>query len=131
MDPLWEGLREAEQAWLALLSLPYYYLAIALTWWHASREVALQRRLFHVRLYGALSLTLMRTGAGALAGIALSAASFAVGARLSPETLLCVWAAMLVLALFRLRYMPRVCGRCARLAAGRMGCRAAGRREPS
>lgn len=115
MDPLWEGLRTAGQAGLGLLTTPYFYLAIALTWWHANREAALQRKLFHVRLYAVISVTLMRTGAGVLAGIGLSIASLATGASLTPMALACVWAAMLVLALFRLRYI------CLAYAAGALG----------
>lgn len=115
MDPLWEGLRAAGQASLGLLTLPYFYLAIVLTWWHATRESALQRKMFHVRLYGAIPVTLMRVGAGVLAGVALSVASLATGAALTPETLVCVWAAMLLLALFRLRYI------CMAYAAGALG----------
>jgi len=115
LDPLWDVLRAAGQAGLDLLSLPYIYVAIVLIWWHSSREVALQRKMFHIRLYGALSLTIMRTGAGLLVGLALSAASLAAGAELTPETLVCVWAAMLLLALFRLRYI------CMAYAAGALG----------
>lgn len=77
--------------------------------------MTLQRRLFHVRLYGSLYLVLIRLGAGAVAGLVLSAAGLGAGAALSPETLLCVWAAMLVLALFRLRYI------CLAYAAGALG----------
>lgn len=115
MDPLWEGLRAAGQAYLDLLTLPYFYLAIVLTWWHAARETALQRKMFHVRLYGALSITLKRLGAGVLVGVALSVASLATGAELTPGTLVCVWAATLLLTLFRLRYI------CLAYAAGALG----------
>ncbi len=115
MDPLWEGLHAAGQAGLGLLTLPYLYVAIVLAWWHATRETALQRKMFHVRLYGALSVTLKRVGAGVLVGVALSAASLATGAALTLETLVCVWAAMLILALFRLRYI------CLAYAAGALG----------
>jgi hypothetical protein len=100
---------------LGLLSLPYLYIAILLVWWHARQGVTLQRRLFHVRLNGSLSLTLLRLGAGAVAGAALSALSLAAGAELNAETLLCVWVGMFVLALFRLRYI------CLAYAAGALG----------
>ena len=115
MDPLWDGLHEAGQAWLELLSLPYFYLAIAMVWWHAGREIALQRKMFHVRLYGALYVTLVRVGAGVAVGLVLSVVSLATGANLTPETLICVWAAMIVLALFKLRYI------CLAYAAGVLG----------
>lgn len=115
MDPLVNGLREAGQAVLDMLSLPYLYIAVLLVWWHASQGVKLQRKLFHVRLRGSLPLALTRLGYGAVAGIVLSIAGFAAGARLSEETLICVWAAMLVLALFRLRYI------CLAYAAGALG----------
>ncbi len=115
MDSLLIGLREAGQAFVGLLSMPYYYIAVLLVWWHAGRGVALQRKLFHVRLRGSVPLTLARAGAGLATGAALSAVSLAAGSALSPETLLCVWIAMLALALFKLRYI------CLAYAAGVLG----------
>ncbi|MBW5448434.1 PDZ domain-containing protein [Cohnella sp. CFH 77786] len=115
MDALRNGLFEAGQAAIGLFATPYFYIALLLVWWHASQGVKLQRKLFHVRLYGTLYLLLIRVAAGALAGAALSAASLGAGAKLSPETLLCVWAAMAALSLFRLRYV------CLAYAAGALG----------
>jgi hypothetical protein len=115
MDAWLNGLREAGRAVLQMLSMPYVYIAILLVWWHEAQTVKLQRKMFHVRMRGSLSVALGRLGAGALAGVALSAAGFAAGAALSPETLLCVWAAMAVLVLFRLRYI------CLAYAAGALG----------
>ncbi|MDB4867560.1 MAG: hypothetical protein JWR03_1893 [Cohnella sp.] len=115
MDSLLNGLREAGQATLGLLSLPYLYIAVFIVWWHARQGVTLQRRLFHVRLLGSLPLVLWRLGAGILAGVGLSALGFAAGAELTAGTLLCVWIATVVLALFRLRYI------CLAYAAGALG----------
>lgn len=115
MEPLLIGLREAGREVLNLLSMPYFYIAVLLVWWQAVQGVKLQRKLYHVRLRGSLPVTLMRLGAGVLVGVAISAAGFAVGSALSPETLLCVWAAMIVLALFRMRYL------CLAYAAGILG----------
>lgn len=114
-DPLWHVIRETGQAMADLLLTPYFYIAILLVWWQERRLVTLQRKMYHVRLYGTLSMMFRRIGAGMLVGLALSAASLAVGAKLSPETLLCVWVAMLLLALLRLRYI------CLAYAAGALG----------
>jgi hypothetical protein len=115
MDPLWHALRETGQGLVTLLSSPFLYISILLVWWHERRAVALQRRMFHVRLYGTLSMVLRRTGTGLLAGAALSVTSLAVGARLSSGTLLCLWVVMLLLSLVRLRYL------CMAYAAGVLG----------
>ncbi|MFC4601635.1 PDZ domain-containing protein [Cohnella hongkongensis] len=115
MDEFLNVLGEVGQAAIGLLALPYFYIAVALVWWHARHTVALQRRLYHVRLYSALRLTLVRAGAGLAVGAALSAIGSGVGARLSGETLMLLWIAMGVLALFQLRYI------CLAYAAGALG----------
>ena len=115
MEPLLDILNEAGQAVLGLFALPYLYIAIAMVWWHARLGVTLQRRLFHVRLYGTLHLTLNRVFAGIIAGAVLSLIGLGVGAAFNAETLLMIWIAMAVLALFRLRYI------CLAYAAGAIG----------
>ncbi len=115
MEPYLELLREAGRASVKLLAQPYIYIAILLVWWHAKQGSRLQRKLFHVRLYGALYLTLARVLAGLGVGAALSVAGVAAGAKLTTDTLLCVWIAMGVLAVFRLRYI------CLAYAAGALG----------
>ncbi len=115
MDPLLNVLREAGQAIIGLFTLPYFYIAVALVWWHASQGVTLQRKLFHVRLYGSLNLTLTRLAAGVAVGIVLSLAGLGAGAGFTSETLLFLWIAMGLLALFRLRYI------CLAYAAGALG----------
>ncbi|WP_147423889.1 PDZ domain-containing protein [Cohnella endophytica] len=117
MDPLLDILREAGQAVIGLFSLPYFYIAIALVIWHAKQGAALQRKLFHVRLYGTLYLTITRIAAGIGVGFLLSLAGmgFGAGVGLTKETLLFIWVAMAALALFRLRYV------CLAYAAGALG----------
>ncbi|TVX96080.1 PDZ domain-containing protein [Cohnella terricola] len=115
MDPLLDVLREVGQAALGLLTLPYFYIAVAIAWWHARHAVTLQRKLYHVRLYGTLYLTLMRIAAGVAVGAVLSVAGLGVGAELNSETLMFLWVATGILALFRLRYM------CLAYAAGALG----------
>lgn len=105
MELATDWLRLAGEGVIALLLSPFFYIALALVWWHSRQGNVLQRRLFHVRLHGALPLTAARTAAGFVAGIALSALSFAAGAPLTASTLVCVWAATFVLALFKLRYV--------------------------
>ncbi|TJY41982.1 PDZ domain-containing protein [Cohnella pontilimi] len=115
MDSLLVVLQEAGNAALGLLSLPYFYIAVLLAWWHARQASKLQRRLFHVRLHSSVTVALWRTGAGVLAGIGLSLIGLAAGAELTAGTLLFVWIATFVLALFRLRYI------CLAYAAGALG----------
>jgi hypothetical protein len=115
LDSLLDVLQEAAQATLRLLSLPYLYIAVFLVWWHARQASRLQRRLFHVRLHSSVTVALWRTGAGVVAGLGLSVLGLAAGAKLTSGTLLCVWIAMIVLALFRLRYI------CLAYAAGALG----------
>jgi hypothetical protein len=115
VDPLLNVLREAGQAAIGLFTLPYFYIAIALVWWHARLGVTLQRKLFHVRLYGSLYLALSRVLAGVAVGAVLSLVGFGAGAGFTSETLLFLWIAMGVLALFRLRYV------CLAYAAGALG----------
>lgn len=115
MDLTWDLLREAGQAFIGLLAMPYFYIAVLLVAWHAKLGSSLQRKLFHVRLYGTLYLTLTRVLAGLAIGAVLSVASLGTGAKLSSSTLLCVWIAMGVLAVFRLRFL------CLAYAAGALG----------
>lgn len=115
MEPYLDLLGEAGQAVIGLFAQPYIYIAILLVYWQAKQGSVLQRKLFHVRLYGALSITMMRVLAGAAAGLALSLAGLAVGAKLTPSTLACVWIAMGTLAILRLRYI------CLAYAAGALG----------
>ncbi|WP_019005286.1 PDZ domain-containing protein [Cohnella laeviribosi] len=115
MDPYLDWLREAGRAAAGLFTLPYFYIAVLFAWWHARNSVVLQRQMFHVRMYGSLSLLISRTLAGLGAGLCLSLIGLGAGAQLTNETLLCVWLAMAVLALFRLRYI------CLAYAAGALG----------
>lgn len=115
MEPYLELLREAGQASIRLFTQPYLYIAILIVYWHARQGSLLQRRLFHVRLYGALYLTLLRVAAGLGVGVVLTVAGLASGAKLTEGTLLCVWIAMGVLAILRLRYI------CLAYAAGALG----------
>ncbi|WP_152619368.1 PDZ domain-containing protein [Cohnella kolymensis] len=115
MEPLLNVVREAGQAALGLFTLPYFYIAVLFVWWHARQGTILQRKLFHVRLYGSLQLVLTRVLAGLAVGAVLSIASLGAGAQLTNGTLLCVWIAMAVLALFQLRYV------CLAYAAGLLG----------
>ncbi|MBB6732211.1 PDZ domain-containing protein [Cohnella zeiphila] len=115
MNPLWDVLREAGHAALGMLALPFLYMAILFAWWHAKQASTLQRRLFHVRLHASLVVALQRTGAGIAVGLLISLLGLGVGARLDQQTLACVWAAMIVLALVRLRYI------CIAYAAGALG----------
>ena len=115
MNPLWDVLREAGHAALGMLALPFFYIALLFAWWHARQASMLQRRLFHIRLHASLAVALHRTGAGLVVGLLISLLGLFVGARLDGPTLMCVWLAMVVLAVVRLRYI------CFAYAAGALG----------
>lgn len=115
MEPYLDLLSEAGQAVIGLFVQPYIYIAILLVYWQARQGSLLQRKLFHVRIYGALYITMLRVMAGAAAGLVLSLAGLAAGAKLTASTLVCVWIAMAVMAIFRLRYI------CLAYAAGALG----------
>jgi len=115
LNSLMDLLGEAGEALMAMLAAPYLYIAVLLAWWHARQEVVLQRTLFHVRLYSSLTVVFYRTLAGLAAGLILSLLSLGAGGRLDEATLLCVWIALPVLALFRLRYV------CIAYGAGALG----------
>ncbi|WEK53862.1 MAG: PDZ domain-containing protein [Candidatus Cohnella colombiensis] len=115
MEPLLELLREAGQAAIGLFTLPYYYVAIIMVWWHVRANTKLQRKLYHVRLYSSLYLVVTRVFAGIAIGLILSLVSVGIGSRLTDSTLVCIWIGMAVLALFRLRYI------CFAYAAGALG----------
>jgi hypothetical protein len=115
LESLLDIWREMGQAVIGLVTLPYFYIAIALVWWYTRRGVSLQRKLFHVRMYGTITLTLTRLLGGIAIGAALSLVSFGAGADLTSETLIFLWITMGVLALFRLRYI------CMAYAAGMIG----------
>lgn len=105
MDLTIDWLRLAGESIGVLFLSPFLYIALAMVWWHSRQSNVLQRRLFHVRLRGTLPMTAARIVAGFVAGIALSALGFAAGAQLTASTLVCVWVATFVLALFKLRYV--------------------------
>lgn len=115
MTPWLDLLREAGHAVLGMLSLPYLYIALLFVWWHARQASTLQRQLFHVRLHSSLTVAFYRIVTGVAVGLAMSLAGLFAGARLSGETLLCVWIATAVLAVVRLRYI------CLAYAAGALG----------
>lgn len=100
-----DWLRLTGEGIVALLLSPFLYIALAMVWWHSRQSNVLQRRLFHVRLRGTLPMTAARIAAGFVSGIALSALGLAAGAPLTSSTLVCVWIATFVLALFKLRYV--------------------------
>ncbi|RUS43075.1 PDZ domain-containing protein [Cohnella sp. AR92] len=115
MDSFLDLLREAGHALAAMLAAPYLYIAIVLAWWHARQEVVLQRTMFHVRLYSSLTVIFYRTLAGIAVGLILSVLGLGAGGRLDEATLLCIWIALPVLALLRLRYV------CIAYGAGALG----------
>ncbi len=96
-------LEEAGRAVVAMLSLPFFYLAVLLVWVHASRTAAWQRKMHHVRLHRPLAMTLHRTLAGFLAGAAISVVGLSTAFRLDARALTLLWILLAALLLIRPR----------------------------
>jgi hypothetical protein len=84
---------------------PFYYIAILLVVLQYRRQIALERKLFHVRLHSLWSESWRVILWGAAAGLVASLAMAGVGSTIQPEALVLLWSIMLVLALFRFRWL--------------------------
>jgi hypothetical protein len=89
----------------SMLMQPFYYIAILLVVLQYRRQIALERKLFHVRLHSLWSETWRAVLWGLAAGMAASVVMGAVGSTVQPEALILMWVIMLVLALFRFRWL--------------------------
>lgn len=93
------------QSLVRLLLNPFYYIGILLIVLQVRRQIALERKLFAVRLHSWAGETVRTVLFGLAAGIAASVAMAAVGIRLELETVILLWIVTFVLVLFRVRYL--------------------------
>lgn len=98
-----DWLKQLAEALLQLLLNPLYYIGLLLILLQYRRQMALERKLFHVKLHGMLGETWRAVLSGWLAGIAASLVMAVIGARLQPETVLLLWGITAVLMLVRAR----------------------------
>ncbi|MBD3920851.1 PDZ domain-containing protein [Paenibacillus sp. PR3] len=115
MDAALQWLRLIGDGVLHALAQPYYYLAIIVIGFLYMRGTWVERRLFSVRLHVWPILLVRTIVAGLAVGVALSGISVLIGASLTAEAAIWLWATAGVLALLRLRYL------CFAYAAGVLG----------
>lgn len=115
MEWAWPWLTTLGEAVLQLFTQPFYYIAVILIALIYHRQLLQERRLFHVRLQSSITQTIRAVLGGIVIGIIVSVISIFIGAHLTLASVICIWAATLILALFRIRYL------CFAYAAGLLG----------
>ncbi|WYT60710.1 PDZ domain-containing protein [Paenibacillus sp. FSL K6-1217] len=84
---------------------PYYYIAILFIALYYRRQVALERKLIHVKLHSWGPETWRTVWTGGLTGLVVSLAAVALGVSVTYTAVACIWVVSLVLILFRVRYL--------------------------
>ncbi|QAY67804.1 PDZ domain-containing protein [Paenibacillus protaetiae] len=105
MDMVDALLRQLGQAALQLVLQPYYYIAVLFLIFQYSRQIRLERQMFAVRLHMWPRLLGKALMMGLAAGAVMSVAGVFIGASLTSEALIWLWAAAAVLMLVRVRYL--------------------------
>ncbi|MEX2416342.1 MAG: PDZ domain-containing protein [Paenibacillaceae bacterium] len=107
-----------EQLGAALLQLvlnPFYYIGLFLVALLYRRQVALERKLFAVRLHAASTQFFKALMWGWIGGLVISLGVIGTGIVLNMSTVIWIWAVTIVLLLFRIRFA------CLAYAAGIIG----------
>ncbi|HEY8342482.1 MAG TPA: PDZ domain-containing protein [Calditerricola sp.] len=107
------------EEWLRIAVHPATFVFLALLAVFYARQVALERRLFFVRLHSVWRETLQSALLGIGGGVAASALLVGLGVVVHPQTLVAVWVVAVVLAFLRFRYL------CLAYAGGLVGFAAA------
>lgn len=105
MNALPELLTSLGTAAIHLLIQPYYYIALIFIMLYYRRQVALERKLIHVKLHSWGRETWRTVWTGGVMGLLVSIAAVALGISLSYTAVACIWVTSLVLMLFRVRYL--------------------------
>ncbi|WP_445324152.1 PDZ domain-containing protein [Paenibacillus sp. FSL R7-0297] len=105
MNVMLELLASWGTAVIHLLIQPYYYIALIFIALYYRRQVALERKLIHVKLHSWGRETWRTVWTGGVAGLVVSLAAVALGISLSYTAVACIWVVSLVLMLFRVRYL--------------------------
>ncbi|ETT50011.1 PDZ domain-containing protein [Paenibacillus sp. FSL P4-0338] len=105
MNVLLELLTSLGTAVLHLLIQPYYYIAILFIALYYRRQVALERKLIHVKLHSWGPETWRTVWTGGLMGLLVSLSAVALGVSVTYTAVACIWVVSLVLMLFRVRYL--------------------------
>lgn len=105
MNVIQELLGSLGTAFLHLLIQPYYYIAIIFIALYYRRQVALERKLIHVKLHSWGQETWRTVWSGLVMGLVVSIAAVLLGISLSGTAVACIWVVSLVLSLLRVRYL--------------------------
>lgn len=105
MDVWIDLLGEFAYAIMQLLLNPFLYIAILFLVLQYSKQIRLERTLFHARLHSLKGEVLRAVAAGAIGGIVLSLIMMAFGAQLTNGTIIILWMISLIMMLFRVRFL--------------------------
>ncbi|MCM3786626.1 PDZ domain-containing protein [Neobacillus mesonae] len=95
-------------ALIALLTQPFYYIAIVIIALSYRRQGLLERRLLHTRLYGWPLLTLRTIFTGIMVGLIVSIVYLFLGIEITIQSVIAVWVTSILLMLFQVRYLNAV-----------------------
>lgn len=88
-----------------LLLQPYYYIALIFIALYYRRQVALERKLIHVKQHSWGRETWRTIWSGLVMGLLVSLAAIALGISLPGAAVALIWVVSLVLMLFRVRFL--------------------------
>ncbi|NUU60969.1 PDZ domain-containing protein [Paenibacillus sp. JW14] len=93
------------KAALNLLIQPYYYIALIFVALYYRRQVALERKLIHVKLHSPGQEIWRTVWSGLVMGLLVSVAAVLLGVSISGPAVACIWIVTLLLLLIRVRYL--------------------------
>ncbi|MFE4712036.1 PDZ domain-containing protein [Paenibacillus sp. NPDC056722] len=105
MNVMLELLGSLGKAALNLLIQPYYYIALIFVALYYRRQVALERKLIHVKLHSPGQEIWRTVWSGLIMGLLVSVAAVLLGVSISGPAVACIWIVTLLLLLIRVRYL--------------------------
>ncbi|WP_376767029.1 PDZ domain-containing protein [Paenibacillus agri] len=105
MNVMLELLGSLGKAALNLLIQPYYYIALIFVALYYRRQVALERKLIHVKLHSPGQEIWRTVWSGLVMGLLVSVAAVLLGVSISGPAVACIWIVTLLLLLIRVRYL--------------------------
>jgi len=93
------------QAVLGLLLNPFYYIGVLIILLQMRRQIFFERRLYHSRLHTLPGESVRIVLWGLASGLLGSLLMALIGAYLQPQAVIYMWAAALLLALIRIRFL--------------------------
>src|SRR5690606_11111852 len=93
------------QAAVQMAVQPFYYIAVLFIILQYMRQIRMERQMFAVKLHMWPKLVVKALLAGLIIGLAVSIAGLFIGAALTPEAVLWLWAIAVLHMLIRIRYL--------------------------